>query len=190
MRNRWQEGLYLALLLLFLGAYLSRPARRGQWALAARWWQSLWHYRGLEESGPRFADELLLRPPADYQGAELGTLATFDAVAYLGCDTAVTQSSTGEVHLWLITYWRYPAGKAYRVEYALGPPGEARSFARHDLPAAGGEGHWVTDRVLLPEEAVRGEAVSVRLFGEGGRPLAAASPLLEVAHARVVIWQR
>jgi len=191
-KTHWRDLLFTLLVVAGLVLYLVRPERAAQWAATGRWWETLFHYPGLEEGAARFEGEALLRPPADYSQSGLTALASFDdALGYLGADTAITWGQDGVAHLWLLTYWHCPvAACAYRVRYTWGQSGPGMVLTAHDLARPElRSGDYVVDHLLLPEAAVEG-VVAVQVEA-GGAPMGATSPILEIEEGtRLYIWQK
>lgn len=192
LKAHWRDILFTLLVAAGLVLYLTRPERAAQWADTGRWWDALFHYRGLEKGAARFEDEAILRPPAGYSQSGLTALASFGgALEYLGADTAVTWGQDRAAHLWLLTYWRCPAvGCDYRVRYTWGQSGPGMGLAVHDLARPGlRSGDYVVDHLLLPEAAAEG-VIAVQVEA-GGALLPVRSPILKVAEAtRLYIWQK
>jgi hypothetical protein len=193
MKSRWKEILYIILVLLMLVLYASRPTRKPQLSQAAQWWKALLQYPGLEETAPRFEGEVVLRPPVNFGWSELYPLANFEEeVEFLGCDTVVTKGADDEIHVWLISYWRYPVGpNTYQMQYTVTTEKGDELITTHELHATSSAEEPVSDHLLLPESAVEGAPVGVQIRNEAGRQLAVTSPILHVARDSVVIiWQR
>ena len=191
MKPRWWELLYIALLLLLLGLYLSRPERKVQWGEATQWWQSLLQYRGLDGKWPQFQGEPVLIPPADFSRSEMYPLATFGGTAqYLGCDISITLGSNREVHVWLLTYWRHlgEPGGLYQVQYVWRIPGaEERVIGVHELNITR---NVTRDVLLLPQSTLEKGFIALGVGTKKGEFLPALSPILEVEKGfQIVIWQ-